>query len=156
MGKYTFLGLFLAIAFIFLSVITINHGSNTIAMQEIDTGIKTTVLGQMRNSDTGSDGYGMRAKDTVAIITEEVTQSLANTNKITTIDFKFYSDEEGNNPIAYDTAISQNSVIKSVQYRVNLYNTKDVTINASGETVIKEGAQSESSTENRIVLNQNL
>lgn len=156
MGKYIYLGFFLAIALLMTSMLVVNHGTNTANMQEIDTGVKTAVIGQMRNSDTGADDYGMRAKDTVALITSEVTSNLSKINKIATIDFKLFKDEEGKQPLNYDTAISTNAIVKSVQYRVNIYNTKDVMIDASGQTVIKSDAQAESSTENRIVLNKNI
>lgn len=155
MGKYLSLGFILAIALFLITSVMINHSSNTTNMQAIDTGIKTSVLGEMRNNED-TDVYGMRAKDVVAVITEEVTENQSDSKKTTTIDFKFFSDEDGNSPIEYNKAIADNTVIKSVQYKVNLYNSKDVTTNSSGETIIKDGAQAESSTENRIILNKSL
>lgn len=155
MGKYLSLGFILAIALFLITSVMINHSSNTTNMQAIDTGIKTSVLGEMRNNED-TDGYGMRAKDVVAVITEEVTENQSDSKKTTTINFKFFSDEDGNSPIEYNKAIADNTVIKSVQYKVNLYNSKDVTTNSSGETIIKDGAQAESSTENRIILNKSL
>lgn len=181
MGKYLSLGFILAIALFLITSVMINHSSNTTNMQAIDTGIKTSVLGEMRNNED-TDGYGMRAKDVVAVITQEVTENQSDSKKTTTIDFKFFEDEEGNKPIPskedigkiennisltkeekevelkklFDSVISNNSIIKSVQYKVNLYNSRDVTTNSSGETIIKDGAQAESSTENRIILNKTL
>lgn len=149
MGKYTFLGFFLIIALMLITGFVVNHSSNTVNMQEIDTGIQTAVLGTMRdNADTNA--YGMRAKDVVATITKEVADRQTDSKKTVVIDYKFYSDEEGKTPIAYNTAITNNSVVKSVQYRVKLYNTKDL----NADYTIKSGAQAESTTENRIVLNK--
>lgn len=155
MGKYTFLGVILAIALFLITSVMINHSSNTSTMQAIDTGIKTSVLGNMRN-DESTNQYGMRAKDVVTVITQEVTKNQSDSKKTATIDFKFFEDEDGNIPIEYSKAIEDNSIIKSVQYKVDLYNSKDVTTNDSGETVIKDGAIAESSTENRIILNKTI
>lgn len=155
MGKYTFLGVILAIALFLITSVMINHSSNTATMQAIDTGIKTSVLGNMRN-DENTTQYGMRAKDVVAVITQEVTKNQSDSKKTATIDFKFFEDEDGRVPIEYSKAITNNSIIKSVQYKVNLYNSKDVTTNASGDPVIKDGAVAESSTENRIILNKTI
>lgn len=155
MGKYTFLGVILAISLFLITSVMINHSSNTSTMQAIDTGIKTAVLGNMRN-DESTTQYGMRAKDVVTVITQEVTKNQSDYKKTATIDFKFFEDENGNIPIEYSKAIADNSIIKSVQYKVDLYNSKDVTTNASGETVIKGGAVAESSTENRIILNKTI
>ncbi len=155
MGKYTFLGVILAIALFLITSVMINHSSNTSTMQAIDTGIKTSVLGNMRN-DESTNQYGMRAKDVVTVITQEVTKNQSDSKKTATIDFKFFEDEDGNIPIEYSKAIEDNSIIKSVQYKVDLYNSKDVTTNDSGETVIKDGAVAESSTENRIILNKTI
>lgn len=181
MGKYTFLGVILAIALFLITSVMINHSSNTATMQAIDTGIKTAVLGNMRN-DESTTQYGMRAKDVVAVITQEVTKNQSDSKKTATIDFKFFEDEEGNKPIPskedigkiendisltkeekevelkklFDSVIANNTIIKSVQYKVDLYNSEDVTTNASGDPVIKDGAVAESSTENRIILNKTI
>ena len=61
MGKYTFLGFILAIALFLITSVMINHSSNTSTMQAIDTGIKTAVIGNMRN-DESTTQYGMRPK----------------------------------------------------------------------------------------------
>lgn len=157
MGKYTIMGFFLAIALFLVTGVYINHSTNTANMELVDIGIKTSMLGYER--DTGETSkttatYGMRAKDVVSAITDSVVNNQSDLNKSIAIDYKFYTDEDGRDFIAYDTAINENSIVKSVQYKVNIYNSKDVVVDGSGNTTIKSGAQAESSTENRIVLSK--
>lgn len=155
MGKYTLVGVFLAIMLFLISVVMVNHASNTQSMQEIDIGIRTALIGNMRHNDSnaGATDYGMRAKDVVTVITKEVADKQPVLKKTTTIDFKFFTDEKGNDFVSYDTAVNNNMVIKSVQYKVNRYNTSDVT-EKNGEIIVKDGAEAETSTENRIILSK--
>lgn len=144
MGKYTVLGFLLALILLTITGLVINHSSNTANMQQIDAGIETAVLGEMRsNSD-----YGMRAKDVVAVITDEVSKNQTKNKKVVVIDYKFYSDEDGKAQMNYDNAISDNSLVKSVQYRVRLYSNDDL----GDDYKLKSGAKPESTTINRIVL----
>lgn len=155
MGKYSFMGFFLALILLVASTMMVNHATNTANMELIDTGVKTAVMGSMR---AGED-YGMRARDVVALITKEVANNTTDNKKVAKVDFKFFTNENGTGAITYDNAISNNRIVKSVQYRVELYNVRDLDMSdvnngniLTAEPKLKNNAQAESSTENRIVL----
>lgn len=150
MGKYLSLGVILSIVLLVIAGLVVNHSSNTTNMEQIDTGIQSSIMGTMR--DTEGDTFGMRTKDVVALITTEVAKKQSDTDKVIKVDYKFYTDEEGTTPVSYESAMANNTVIKSVQYRVELYSNK----NLNDDYTIKNGAKAESSTENRIVLSNKL
>ena len=146
MSKYAYLGLFFTLLVVMIGGLQINHSSNTHNMSEIDVGLSTATIGDMRVSD--GETYGMPAKDVVAEITAQVAEKQANHGKDVVVSYKFY-DKNGS-LMNYATTLSGNKVINSVQYKVELYKSGDV--DGAGNAI--SGAKPESSTEYRISLNK--
>ncbi len=150
MSKYAFLGLFFTVLVVLMGGLTINHISSTNAMQEIDVGLESAALGIMRESD--GTVYGVRAQDLIAELTAEIAQKQTKSESIIEVSYKFYN--ASGVIIPFNTAITNNDLVYSVQYKVDLYKSGSAKKDAAGKWVLKPNSKIQSSTENRISLNQ--
>lgn len=147
MSKYAFLGLFFTMLVVIFGSLQINHSSNTHNMSEINLGLESAALGIMRDSDGASSG--VRARDLIAELTAQVAEKQAESDRDIVVSYKLFNKDDA--LLNYNSAITNNSLVHSVQYKVDLYRRGDVDENGNP----KDGAKSQSSTEYRISLNKN-
>lgn len=150
MSKYAFLGLFFTVLVVIMGGLTVNHMSSTNAMQEIDVGLESAAIGVMRESD--GDKFYAPARDLIAELTTEIAEKQTETGRVIEVSYKLF-DKNGT-VIPFNTAITNNSDVYSVQYKVDLYKEDSAKL-VSGKWVLKPNVKAQSSTENRISLNQN-